>query len=119
MVQGKPFSLSNLKIKRGKSGISGSFDYLTQSEHSDFLLIVYFSAEEYLLFTYYTNNVRQVFVTPKGRSGDVALSSEGYKIKPSGNKGSMEFYLPYKIYGVYDLSNLKGNIYVFYLEFPE
>ncbi len=117
VIHGKSFFLSNLKIKRGDSGISGSLNYLRQPKDNDeFLLIVYLSMKKYLLFTYYTNNVRQVFVTPRGSSGDVALTAKGYKIKSAGNKGTMEFYIPYKTYGVYNITGIKGNIFVFCLD---
>lgn len=117
VIHGKSFSLSNLKIKRGDYGISGSLNYLRQSKDNDgFLLIVYLSMKKYLLFTYYTDDVRQVFVTPRGSSGDVALTAEGYKIKSTGNKGTMEFFIPYKIYGVYDITDVKGSIFVFCLD---
>lgn len=117
VVHGKSFSLSNLEIKRGDSGITGTLNYSRESENSDeFLLIVYVSMEKYLIFTYYTEDVRQIFVTPGGSSGDVAFNAEGYKITSSGNKGSMEFYIPYNIYGVYDITDKKGSVFVFCLD---
>lgn len=116
IIPGKAFALSGLKLKKGTSTITGTVNFKNPENKKDFLLIVYLSAEKQLLFSYYTDKARQVFITPAGKSGDVALTAEGYKMSSKGNQGTFEFKMPYSVYGVYNIAKTKGQMFVFLLD---
>ena len=89
---------------------------LRAAQAPEFLLMVYLAFDEQLFLAYYTDEVRQVFVTPPGPNGDVGFTLAGYvRTEISAGVSRLTFELPLSMYGLWDMPDDRGRAYVFLL----
>jgi hypothetical protein len=111
------FALSSFLAKKQKGNLVFELKCQEQdNKKQNFLLMVYLAFEKKLFLAYYTDEVRQVFITPEGKNGDVAFTMAGYKEKTtSSNVRQLNFELPLSMYGLWSISKDQGTAYVFLL----
>ena len=117
--------LSNLKVERLDSGISGTVRLaVRKGQPGEFKLLCYFASAGQLLLAVWSPQARRVFVTPAGSMWNTVLSPSGYTLADSagavvanppqkGDTASLAFSIPYALPGTFDLSGFKGKLFVF------
>ena len=109
------FKLTSLAIKKSDGNLVCSLNYRDEGkEGPEYLLMFYLSFDKKLILAYYTDEIRQAYIDPPGKNGEVAFTMEGYsKKKGPGKQGAVTFKLPLSMYGLWDIHEGKGTAYVF------
>jgi|GEM_PF-6303843 len=101
-------AFSSLELTRKGDNIQGRVDFIRQGQ-GDFTLVVYLTMADEVLIGYLDAGQKLTLNLP---GGGVAFGVEGYEL--SGNDtGSIEFSVPAKIYGGFDVTGEKGTAFVF------
>ncbi len=109
-------TLSDLKINRTSSNISGSLKFSRKADNMEEIKLVgYFSNMEQLLLAVFSLEMRRIFVTPAGSDWNTVRSPVGYSLKNQGEMETIEFDLPISMPGTYNLGTSKGKLYIFCL----
>ena len=99
---------TGLDLTRKGDNIQGAVDFTRQGQ-DDFTLVVYLTMADEVLIGYLDAGQKLTLNLP---GGGVAFGVEGYEL--SGNDtGSIEFSVPAKVYGGFDVSGEKGTAFVF------
>jgi hypothetical protein len=110
---GQSVTLTDLKLKKSDSGISGDVQF-TSNQKEEFALIVYITMPKRLLVVYFDSKANEAYTTPAAPDGsNVLFTVPGYELKGGGNEGTIHFYVISRAYGMYDITGQKGKVYVF------